>query len=117
MLLPSAVTLSCSELRTGRWRFVYEERFAPTPRGREAVTNALRMAAGGFAAQGLRLRRLGRYAVRITGTGLPREVVGGCLAMEFMGWSRLGQVKMIDLMGMAAIGAGEVAKEHRADGR
>lgn len=104
MLLPSSATFTCAEDKRGRWRFRYEERFPPTRQSAEALTNMILAAAGNFESLGLRVKRLGRYGVRVSGTGLNRQIVGGFVAAEFMAWSRLGDLCMRDLLGAAAMG-------------
>lgn len=102
-VIPSRISLTAKELTRGRIRFCYREYFAQKTYSAEGqrytvnelIERTLLIAREKFPS-GLVLRRL-KAGLEVSGI-VERKMFGDMMTGEFLGWSSLGQARLVDLL-------------------
>lgn len=105
--LPCAVKLEAREGEDGRFEIFYAEQFSKESYGgvprQELLDNTLKAAKTLFNKLGCEVDLRGDW-FEVRGT-IARETLGNMMAMEFFGWSDIGQRSLIDILISSAVGA------------
>jgi hypothetical protein len=91
------VKLDAKRLKDGTWKFIYKEKFDKLPK----VVLDSTMTGLSKCFSGNKQLKSGKSTngwVAVRGNGVKREVLGAMMAGEFMGWSKLGSLTIMELL-------------------